>query len=85
MRIGVMYSKRSVYQGAVELGSDSLKERFHDDLALDGMTLDGTTASVTIETDIEDLVTDAVEAGDVEEEELISDDEIYDVEVTGLE
>ena len=86
MRVGVTYVKRADYQGSVELEDEVIVERFQDEhISLGSMTLDGTTASVEIEIDIEDLVTDAVEAGDVEEEEITSESEIIDVEVTGLE
>ena len=86
MRVGVTYVKRADYQGSVELEDEAIVERFRDEnIRLESMTLDGTTASVEIEIDIEDLVTDAVEAGDVEEEEITSESEITDVEVTGLE
>ena len=86
MRVGVTYVKRADYQGSVELEDEVIVERFRDEhMPIEDVTLDGTTASVTIEIDIEDLVTDAVEAGDVEEEEITSESEITDVEVTGLE
>ena len=78
----VTYTKHVQCEGTVTLDEDMLVERFQNEgIYLDHMELDGTTATIRIEIDIEDMVTEQVETdGTYDEQELSTT--IEDIEVS---
>ena len=65
----VTYTKHVQCEGTVTLDEDMLVERFQNEgIYLDHMELDGTTATIRIEIDIEDMVTEQVEDGGTDDE-----------------
>lgn len=87
MRVSVSYVKQASYQGSVELDDGVIGSLFEDALG-DGIgdyELDGTSLRLTLDVDIESIVSDMVEGGDVDNEEMSSPGEIADIEIEGLE
>ena len=78
----VTYTKHVYCEGTVTLDEDTLYERFVENIDISReLELDGTTATIRIEIDIEDMVTEQVETdGTYDEQELSTT--IEDIEVS---
>jgi hypothetical protein len=64
----ITYTKRVQCEGTVTLDDDMLYDLFKSDLSTDDMVVDGTTATITIEIDLEDHLMELVEQGEIENE-----------------
>ena len=65
----VTYTKHVQCEGTVTLDEDTLYERFVENIDISReLELDGTTATIRIEIDIEDMVTEQVEDGGTDDE-----------------
>ena len=76
---------RQQVEATVEIEEDDIREQLADQLKQAQIEVDGSTASITLEVDLEDMVRDAVQSGDYDnmqiiDEDLDGDDDFDDIE-----
>lgn len=85
MKFDVTWSKRALYAGEVELDDGDLMTEFqgvmHD---LSDVEVSGGELTVTLTIDIENMVTDQIENGYVEDEELTAEGDVEDIDIGGV-
>ena len=76
---------RQQVEATVEIDEDDIRGQFADELKQAQIEVDGTTASITLEVDLEDMVRDAIQSGDydnvdITDPDLDGDDEFDDID-----
>lgn len=76
---------RQQIEATVEIEEDDIREQLAEELKQAQIDVDGSTASITLEVDLEDMVSEAVEAGNysdpqVTDEDLDGDQDFGDIE-----
>lgn len=85
MKLSVTYSKKNQYEGYVELDDGDLMAEFQDELRdLSDVDVRGGELTVTLTIDIENMVTDQIENGYVEDEELTAEGDVEDIDIGGV-
>ena len=76
---------RQQVEATVEISEDDIRRMLTDDFRNADIGVNGSTASITVEVDLEDMVRDAVQSGDYDnmqiiDEDLDGDDDFDDIE-----
>ena len=76
---------RQAIQATVEIDEDDIRGQFADELKQAQIEVDGTTASITLEVDLEDMVRDAIfqrnyDNLEITDTDLDGDDEFDDID-----
>ena len=83
MRFSVTYTKQVAYEATVEVSDSDIEEGLREEISADDTTFDGSTIRATIEIEVDDIIVNRVESGDVEDESEISvSDEVDDIEIS---
>jgi hypothetical protein len=76
MRVQVTYVKKASYSASIELDDGEIMDRFIEAVNQEEPELNGTDLQMSLSIDIEGPVTDLVEAGLVEDEQQVSQEDI---------
>ena len=85
LRFNVEYTKRVSYEAVVELDSGDIEQLLKDAVSADYAVYENGELTVTVSADVDDMIREKVENGDVDNETTTYEDgDVEDVEVQGL-
>ena len=85
LRFNVEYTKRVSYEAVVELDSEDIEQLLKDAVSADYAVYENGELTVTVSADVDDMIREKVENGDVDNETATYEDgDVEDVEVQGL-
>ena len=85
LRFNVEYTKRVSYEAVVELDSEDIEQLLKDAVSADYAVYENGELTVTVSADVDDMIREKVENGDVDNETTTYEDgDVEDVEVQGL-
>ena len=85
LRFNVEYSKRVSYEAVVELDSADIEQLLKDAVNADDAVYENGELTVTVSADVDDMIREKVENGDVDNETATYENgDVEDVEVQGL-
>jgi len=85
IQFNVEYTKRVTYEAVVELDDSDIEQLLKDEVYAHDASYDNGQLHISVSADIDDMIRDKVEAGDMTDETAINEDEdVDDIDVQGI-